>query len=169
MGKKPTELTDDKWIREMFVRLPGSRIPAMTDICDILLHYTVMVEIGFATERLMNHAVEMWSLAGGEWSTLFQSYGVHDVRYLPTHFMLRVKNGDRKQHKKCMMIFWHLGWIKGLDTTEEDSILLEQVAHIEELDRVIIDTFLINRSLLRGQWAKMFEPDFRLYRPHLEG
>ena len=68
MGKIPTE------IENLFISIPNCRVPNERDLCDMLLYYSVMVELGFpeADGHLCSHIVAEFQKANRQWSTLFQ-------------------------------------------------------------------------------------------------
>ena len=166
MGKVPTK------IENLFSSIPGTRIPKERDLCDMLLYYSVMVELGFpeADGHLCSHIVDQFSRANHQWSTLFQYYGTFGTEIVKSLTLdLTVHVGTNKMREKASLIFHELGWIKGLDTAEEDVILLEVLEDVPHLNDKMIHTFLYNRQLLRLDWWQFFKEDFSLYRPYFGG
>jgi hypothetical protein len=163
MGQIPTE------IENLFANMPDARIPKETDLCDMLLYYTVMIDLGFpeADGQLLPHIVDEYKRGNKEWSTLFQYYGTKPEPLVKELTLdLSVHTGTNAMRKCASYIFFELGWIKGLDTAEEDGILLEQLEPVERLSDRMIHTFLINRQMLRNDWWRFFQEDFSLYKPY---
>jgi hypothetical protein len=162
MGKLPTE------IEEIFESIPGgSRIPNDSDLCDMLLYYTIMVELGFpeADGKLTHHIVTMFQKAHIQWSTLFQYFGTKSFDYVKLELDITVFTGTNHMRETATRIFYDLGWIKGLDTSDKDSILLEVFEPLEDLTDSMIHTFLLNRQMLSDDWGRFFAEDFSLYKP----
>jgi len=164
MGQIPTEIV------KLFSNMRDTRIPNETDLCDMLLYYTVMVDLGFpeADGQLLPHIVEVYKRGNRQWSTLFQFFGTQPHGWVKQLTLdLWVKTGTNEMRECASEIFYELGWIKGLDTAEEDGILLEQLEPVERLSMGMIHTFLINRQMLKNDWWLFFQEDFSLYKPYL--
>jgi|SaaInlV_125m_DNA_1040241.scaffolds.fasta_scaffold107361_2 hypothetical protein len=162
MGEIPTE------IKDLFNSFPsGVRVPNERDLCDMLLYYSVMVDLGFpeADGHLVSHIVKMYTKAHVQWSTLFQYFGTKPQMWVKEFTLdTQVHAGTDNMRRIAAGIFHELGWIKGLDMAEEDGIILEQLEDVPYLTDKMIHTFLINRQMINGDWVRFFAEDFSLYK-----
>ena len=154
MGKNPTV------IERIFTGLQ-CRVPDESDLCDILLYYTVMRDHGFphAKGYLMDYIVRIFKKGNDQWSKLFQYYGTFGREYMRV-IGNDMNTGSAIDKWQVFDIFWQLGWIKTLDTSDNTGILLEQLEEIDGLELTTINTFLYNRSLLLYNWDTMFDENF---------
>ena len=167
MGHLPTERKDASEIKTLFQSI-GTKNPDERDLCDMLLFYTILVEHDFPTKKdqMLHCVVDYWHNASETWSRLFQYFGLYQQEYTGQLLANVIKIGSMKRKKEMGKILYQLGWIEGLDTTDKDDILLEVLGNVDGITEPILNTFLVNRNILREDWRPFFKDDFDLYRPY---